>query len=112
MLWNIRVNISNSENLSEYEKQQLAKERSAIDETVRKYHEQLEQIRIEDLQRKKVHQDDLRYQMMEKEKLKLQETQDKLYDERAAKLWELEYQKKINDQKEIHLTKVYFYNFS
>jgi hypothetical protein len=44
--------------------------------------------------------------MMEKEKLKLKETQDKLYDERAAKLWELEYQKKINDQKEIHLKKV------
>jgi hypothetical protein len=43
---------------------------------------------------------------MEKDKLKLKETQDKLYDERAAKLWELDYQKKINDQREIHLKKV------
>jgi hypothetical protein len=46
--------------------------------------------------------------MMEKNKLTLKETQDKLYDERAAKLWELEYQKKINDQKQIHLQKVKF----
>jgi hypothetical protein len=61
------------------------------------------------LQRKKVHQDDLRYQMMEKDKLTLKETQDKLYDERAAKLWELEYQKKINEQKEIHVKKVRVY---
>ncbi len=44
--------------------------------------------------------------MMEKERLKQKETQDKLYDERAAKLWEMDYQRKINEHKENHFRKV------
>jgi hypothetical protein len=44
--------------------------------------------------------------MTEKEVMRRKELQDKLYEERAAKLWEIEYQKKINQQKEIHLKKV------
>lgn len=43
---------------------------------------------------------------MEKEKRRQKELQDKIYEERAAKLWELEYQKKIDEQKQIHLKKV------
>lgn len=44
--------------------------------------------------------------MMEKEKQRQKELQDKIYEERAAKLWEIEYQKKINEQRELHLKKV------
>lgn len=44
--------------------------------------------------------------MQEKEKYKQKENQDKLYEERAAKLWEIEYQKKIDDQRQLHLQKV------
>jgi hypothetical protein len=44
--------------------------------------------------------------MTEKERLKQKELQDKLYDERAAKLWEMDYQRKINEQREIHFRKV------
>ncbi len=47
--------------------------------------------------------------MMEKERLRQKELQDKIYEERAAKLWEMDYSKKISDQKELHLKKV-FYN--
>jgi hypothetical protein len=44
--------------------------------------------------------------MIEKEKNKQKELQDKIYEERAAKLWEIEYQKKIDHQKELHAKKV------
>jgi hypothetical protein len=44
--------------------------------------------------------------MVEKDNFRKKETQDKLYEERAAKLWEIEYQKKISDQRELHLQKV------
>ncbi len=48
--------------------------------------------------------------MVEKDNFRKKETQDKLYEERAAKLWEIEYQKKISDQRELHLQKVSTYN--
>ena len=44
--------------------------------------------------------------MREKEMLREKEKQDKIYEERAAKLWEMEYQKKINLQRELHLKRL------
>ena len=77
-----------------------------LDNEIKKYQIACEKIKEEDALRRKNHQEDLRYQMVEKEKHRQKETQDKLYEERAAKLWEIEYQKKINDQRELHLMKV------
>ena len=38
--------------------------------------------------------------------MKLKELQDKRYEERAAQLWEMEYQKKINEQKLLHMQRL------
>jgi hypothetical protein len=81
-------------------------ERDALDEEIRKYQEKLEKIKHEESIRRKSHQDDLKYQMSEKERQRLKEMQDKAYDERAAQLWEREYQKKINEQRELHMKRV------
>jgi hypothetical protein len=75
---------------------------------VNKYLNQCQRIKEEEGARRKKHQDDLIYQMMEKTTQKQQELQDKIYEERAAKLWELQYQKKINDQRVIHLKNVFY----
>ena len=82
-----------------------------LDNEIKKYQIACEKINEEDAFRRKNHQEDLRYQMVEKEKHRQKESQDKLYEERAAKLWEIEYQKKINDQRELHLQKVNFESF-
>lgn len=66
----------------------------------------MERIKLEEIAQKKRHQDDLKYQIHDKERHRQKELQDKAYDERAAKLWEIEYQKKINDQRQIHLQRV------
>lgn len=46
------------------------------------------------------------YQISAKENQRRRELQDKLYEERAAHLWEMEYQKKIIEQKELHKQKL------
>ena len=38
--------------------------------------------------------------------MRRKEQQDKLYEERAAQLWEMEYQKKIDEQKALHLQRL------
>ncbi len=85
---------------------QIQKERKELDEEIKKYQAACERIKQEDAERRKIHQDDLRYQMQEKEKFRQKENQDKLYEERAAKLWEIEYQKKIDEQRQLHFQKV------
>ena len=79
-----------------------------LDNEIKKYQDAVERIKEEGASRRKMHQEDLKHQMTEKEKMRQKENQDKLYEERAAKLWEIEYQKKINEQKELHLKKVIF----
>jgi hypothetical protein len=92
--------------VKDQERDQLKMERDALDEEIRKYQEKLEKIKQEEAIRRKSHQDDLKYQMSEKERQRLKEMQDKAYDERAAQLWEREYQKKINEQRELHMKRV------
>ena len=89
-----------------HEKELILKEREVLENEIARYNKRLEEISIEDAIKRKAHQDDLLYQMREKQLLKEKERQDQIYDERAAKLWELEYQKKINLQRELHLKKL------
>ncbi len=99
--------------MKEEEIQKIIKEREELDKEIKNYQVACEKIKEEDLVRRKKHQDDLKYQMAEKEKQRQKDVQDKLYEERAAKLWEMEYQKKIGEQRILHKQKVYnFYNFS
>ena len=44
--------------------------------------------------------------MEEKDRLRKREMQDILYEERAAQLWEQDYQNKINEQKALHLQRL------
>lgn len=97
--------------MQEFEKDNLARERLDLDIQIRKYSEECERIQQEELFRRKKHQDDLKYQMDQKEKMKHKEIQDKIYEERAAKLWEMEYQRRINEQKEQHKKRVIDMNF-
>jgi hypothetical protein len=57
---------------------------------------------ISEAEKRKMHQNQLRYQIQEKEQLRKREMQDVLYEERAAQLWEQDYQNKINEQKALH----------
>lgn len=93
-------------NLREEEKKQIAKERDILDNEILQYNQKIAEINREAAQRRKEHQNELLYQISEKENQKLKELQDKRYEERAAQLWEMEYQKKINQQREIHLKKL------
>lgn len=93
-------------NLKEEEKKQIQKERAILDNEIIQYNQRIAEIKREDAQRRKEHQSELIYQISEKENQKLKELQDKRYEERAAQLWEMEYQKKINQQREIHLKKL------
>lgn len=94
------------ENVRDEERKQIELERVVLDEEIKRYNERLEEIKREDAKIRKMHQGELIYQISEKEHQRRRELQDKLYEERAAQLWEIEYQKKINEQKEIHLTKL------
>ena len=92
--------------VAQSERDSILKERIILDEEIRKYNEKLEEIKKEDALKRKSHQDDLIYQMKEKQYQKDIENQDKTYEERAAKLWEIDYQKKINEQRELHLSRL------
>ena len=92
--------------LKEEEKNKLKAERAIADQDIINYRAQIEEVNKKEAERRKVHQNELLYQISEKEYQKRRELQDKLYEERAAQLWEMEYQKKINQQREIHLKKL------
>lgn len=77
-----------------------------MEDEIKKYNIKVENIKREEHIRRKGHQDDLKYQMQEKQNFINKELQDKAYDERCAKLWEIEYQKKIDEQKEMHKQRV------
>jgi len=87
-------------------KEAIKKERVVLESEIAEYNKKLQEIAIEDAKKRKHHQEDLIYQMKEKQLLKDKENQDKIYEERAAALWELEYQKRINLQKELHFKRL------
>ena len=92
--------------LKEDDKEKLATERALLDEEIRKYNQKVEELNRLDAERRKVHQNELRYQISEKEHLRRRALQDRLYEERAAQLWEMDYQRKINEQKALHLKRL------
>jgi hypothetical protein len=73
---------------------------------MKKYLKEVKIIREEERLKKFKYQEDLKYQMELKEKERLVEMQNKFYDEKAAQMWEMEYQKKINEQRQIQMEKV------
>ena len=87
----------------ENEKNILKQERQDLDQKVNEYYNYLEQIKKNEAEKRKNHQNQLRYQIQEKERLRKREMQDTLYEERAAQLWEQDYQNKINEQRALHL---------
>ncbi len=90
----------------ENEKNLMKKERSELDKKVNEYYEYLNQIKKNEEEKRKNHQNQLKYQMQEKDRLRKREMQDILYEERAAQLWEQDYQNKINEQKRLHLQRL------
>jgi hypothetical protein len=90
----------------ENEKNMLQQERKDLDQKVNDYYNYLEQIKKNEAEKRKNHQNQLRYQMEEKDRLRKREMQDILYEERAAQLWEQDYQNKINEQRALHFQRL------
>ena len=90
----------------ENEKNIIKQERKDLDQKVNDYYNYLEQIKKNEQEKRKNHQNQLRYQIEEKDRLRKREMQDVLYEERAAQLWEQDYQNKINEQRALHLQRL------
>ena len=90
----------------ENEKNIIKQERKDLDQKVNDYYNYLEQIKKNEQEKRKNHQNQLKYQMQEKDRLRKRQMQDILYEERAAQLWEQDYQNKINEQRELHLKRL------
>ena len=90
----------------ENEKNIIKQERKDLDQKVNDYYNYLEEIKKNEAEKRKNHQQQLRYQIQEKERLRKREMQDILYEERAAQLWEQYYQNKINEQRALHLKRL------
>ena len=88
--------------LKEDEKNAILEERKEVDKAIDDYYNKIEEINKIEADKRKAHQNQLLYQIREKEDLRKRERQDVKYEERAAQLWEMEYLQKINEQKEIH----------
>ena len=87
-------------------KNAVLEDRKQVDKEINEYYDKLEEINKAEAMKRKVHQNQLLYQIKEKEDLRKRERQDVLYEERAAQLWEKEYQEKINEQKALHIKRL------
>jgi hypothetical protein len=96
------------EDISEQDRIAYSKEREEVEKQVREHMENMERINKENLIKKKSHQNDLVYQIGEKEKLKCKENHDKLLDERTTKILEADYMRKIEQYKYNQYKKVIF----
>ena len=92
--------------IKEDEKNAIKEDRKQVDKEINEYYDKLEQINKAEAIKRKQHQNQLKYQIKEKEDLKKRERQDVLYEERAAQLWEKEYQEKIKEQRALHLQRL------
>jgi len=92
--------------LKEEEKNSIAQERTILDNEINEYYDKMEEINKAEANKRKQHQNQLLYQIKEKEDLRKKEIQDIKYEERAAQLWEKEYLDKINEQKAIHFQRL------
>ena len=92
--------------LREDEKNAIKEDRKQVDKEINDYYDKLEEIKKAEALKRKQHQNQLLYQIKEKDDLRKRERQDVLYEERAAQLWEKEYQQKIDEQKALHLKRL------
>ena len=92
--------------IKEDEKNAIKEYRKQLDNEIDEYYEKLDEINKAEAIKRKQHQNQLLYQIKEKEDLKKRERQDVLYEERAAQLWEKEYQEKIREQRALHLQRL------
>ena len=92
--------------LKEDEKNAILEERKQVDKAIDDYYNKVEEINKIEADKRKAHQNQLLYQIKEKEDLRKRERQDVKYEERAAQLWEMEYQQKINEQKALHMQRL------
>ena len=90
----------------ENEKNLMKQEREELDQKINNYYDYLEQVNKNEFEKRKNHQNQLRYQIQMKDQLRRREMQDVLYEERAAQLWEQDYQNKINEQRALHLQRL------
>jgi len=92
--------------IKEDEKNAIKEDRKQVDKEINEYYDKLEEINKAEAIKRKQHQNQLLYQIKEKDDLRKRERQDVLYEERAAQLWEKEYQQKIDEQKALHLKRL------
>ena len=92
--------------IKEDEKNAIKEDRKQVDKEINEYYDKLEQINKAEAIIRKQHQNQLKYQIKEKDDLRKRERQDVLYEERAAQLWEKEYQEKIKEQRALHLQRL------
>ena len=92
--------------IKEDEKNAVLEDRKQVDKEINEYYDKLEEINKAEAMKRKVHQNQLLYQIKEKEDLRKRERQDVLNEERAVQLWEKEYQQKIDEQKALHLKRL------
>ena len=76
-----------------------AYEKEQSERAIAEQNAQFEEKAAKEVTQRKTHQMDLLKQMNEKDRVQRQYLQEKMYEERAAKLAELEYQRKINQDK-------------
>jgi len=92
--------------IKEDEKNAIKEDRKQVDKEINEYYDKLEEINKAEAIKRKQHQNQLLYQIKEKDDLRKRERQDVLYEERAAQLWEKEYQEKIKEQRALHLQRL------
>ena len=77
----------------------LQNEKQLIDAEIERQNREHEEKMLKDAAYRKQHQGDVLRQIGERDRAQRRELQEKMYEERAAKLAELQYTRKIQDQK-------------
>lgn len=89
---------------TEEEKWKLQYEKQLIEEEIQRMQAEAEEKKSRDTIQKKNHQTDILKQINERDREQRRVIQEKMYEERAAKLAELEYSRRIQDQKNTNAT--------
>lgn len=85
--------------LRDEEKWLVENEKAQIDAEIEKQNREHEEKMLKDAVYRKQHQGDILKQIGERDRAQRRELQEKMYEERAAKLAELQFTRKIQDQK-------------
>lgn len=85
--------------IADEDKWKLQYEKQVIDEEIQRMQAEAEEKKARDAIQKKNHQTDILKQINERDREQRRAIQEKMYEERAAKLAELEYTRRIQDQK-------------